>query len=104
MDLIKALVNHKRLEYDTSGLGVNPMGLAATEEELALRASRFLKAELKRAGLTYADLAERLKEHGLPNETEASIKAKLRRGTFPATFLLGCLAVLGITALVLADL
>jgi len=80
------------------------MGLAATEEELALRASRFLKAELKRAGLTYADLAERLKEHGLPAETEASIKAKLRRGTFPATFLLACLAVLGISALVLADL
>ena len=80
------------------------MGLAATEEELAERTSRFLKAELKRAGLTYADLAERLKEHGLAGETESSIKAKLRRGTFPATFLLACLAVLGISALVLADL
>ena len=54
--------------------------------------------------LAYADLAERLKEHGLPNETEASIKAKLRRRTFPATFLLGCLAALGIAALALADL
>ena len=80
------------------------MGLAATEEELALRASRFLKAELKRAGLTYADLAERLKEHGLPAETEASIKAKLRRGTFAATFLLACLAALELEGMRLEDL
>lgn len=80
------------------------MGLAATEEDLALRASRFLKAELKRAGLTYADLAERLKGHGLPAETEASIKAKLRRGTFAATFLLACLAALELEGVQLQDL
>jgi hypothetical protein len=80
------------------------MGLAATEEELALRASRFVKAELKRAGLTYANLAERLKEHGLPSETEASIKAKLRRGTFTATFLLATLAALEMEGIRLADL
>ncbi len=80
------------------------MGLAATEEELALRASRFVKAELKRAGLTYADLAGRLKEHGLPAETEASIKAKLRRGTFAATFFLATLAALEMSGLSLEDL
>jgi len=80
------------------------MGLAETEQELALRASRFIKAELKRAGLTYADLAERLKAHGLPSETEASIKAKLRRGTFAATFLLGTLAALELEGLALTDL
>lgn len=80
------------------------MGLAATEEELALRASRFLKAELKRAGLTYADLAGRLKSHGLPSETESSIKAKLRRGTFAATFLLAALAALEMEGIRLEDL
>jgi 2-hydroxychromene-2-carboxylate isomerase len=80
------------------------MGLAATEEELALRASRFVKAELKRAGLTYAALAERLKEHGLPSETEASIKAKLRRGTFTATFFLATLAALQLEGIQLQDL
>jgi 2-hydroxychromene-2-carboxylate isomerase len=80
------------------------MGLAATEEELALRASRFVKAELKRAGLTYANLAERLKEHGLSSETEASIKAKLRRGTFTATFLLATLAALEMEGMRLEDL
>jgi len=41
-----------------------------------------------------ASTAERLKDHGLPGETEASIKAKLRRGTFAATFLLATLAAL----------
>jgi urease accessory protein UreF len=80
------------------------MGLAETEEELAERTARFLKAELKRAGITYAQLAERLKEHGLPNETEASIKAKLKRGTFAATFFLACVAVMGLTGIDLADL
>jgi hypothetical protein len=29
-----------------------------------------------------------MKEHGLPDETEATIKAKLSRGTFAARFLL----------------
>ena len=38
------------------------MGMAKTEDELAERASRFLKAELKRANVTYEDLAERLKK------------------------------------------
>jgi hypothetical protein len=80
------------------------MGLAKTEQELAERTSRFVKAELKRAGLTYAALAERLKEHGLPNETEASIKAKLRRGTFTATFLLATLAALEMEGVRLEDL
>ena len=80
------------------------MGLAETEEELALRASRFIKAELKRAGLTYADLADRLKAHGLPAETEASIKAKLRRGTFAATFFLATVAALEMEGIRLEDL
>ena len=39
-------------------------------------------------GVTYQELAARLGEHGLPDETEHSIKAKLKRGTFPATFFL----------------
>ncbi len=80
------------------------MGLATTEQELEVRASRFIKAELKRAGLTYADLAERLKAHGLAAETEASIKAKLRRGTFAATFLLATLAALGMDGVRLEDI
>ncbi len=80
------------------------MGLAQSEKELSERASRFLKAELKRANITYAELAERLKEHGLMDETEASIKAKLKRGTFPATFFLAAIAAIGLGELILDEL
>jgi len=80
------------------------MGLAATEDELGERASRFIKAELKRANVTYTELAKRLKEHGLPKETEASIKSKLARGTFAATFLLATLAALELEGVRLEDL
>ena len=79
------------------------MGLAKSESELAERAARYLKAELKRAGVTYEGLAERLKEHGL-DETRHSIAAKLKRGTFPATFFLACLAALELTGVALEDL
>ena len=70
------------------------MGLAATEDELRDRVARFIKAELKRANLTYAELASRLEQHGVPGETENSIKSKLKRGTFAATFLVATLAAL----------
>ena len=80
------------------------MGLAKTEEELAERVSRFIKAELKRADMTYDTLAEKLKKHGFQNETQDSIKSKLKRGTFAATFLLACLAVLELEGIRLEDI
>jgi hypothetical protein len=69
------------------------MGLTEREKEWGARASRFLKAELKRADIGYKELAERLNKHGL-EETETSITGKLARGTFAASFFLSCLAVL----------
>jgi hypothetical protein len=80
------------------------MGLAASEEELRDRLSRFIKAELKRGKLTYADLAERLKDHGLPSESDTTIKAKLKRGAFAATFLVATLAALEMEGMRLEDL
>ena len=59
--------------------------LTEREKEWGARASRFLKAELKRAGIGYMELAERLNKHGL-EETETSIAGKLARGTFAASF------------------
>ncbi|MGH6813720.1 MAG: DUF6471 domain-containing protein [Methylocella sp.] len=79
------------------------MSLAKSEQELANRASRFLKAELKRANVTYEELAERLKRHGL-NETRDSVAAKLKRGTFAATFLLACLAALELEGVRIEDI
>jgi Domain of unknown function (DUF6471) len=79
------------------------MGFAKTEAEIGERAARFLKAELKRANVTYDELAERLKEHGL-SETRNSIAAKLKRGTFPATFLLAVMAAIELESVSLTDL
>jgi hypothetical protein len=59
------------------------------------RAKRFLKAELKRVDVSYKELAERLKKHGM-EETEASIANKLSRGTFAATFFLATAAAIGV--------
>ena len=79
------------------------IALAKTEKEWAERAARHLKAELKRADVTYEKLADRLKEHGL-TETRDSIAAKLKRGTFSATFFIGCLAALEITSMRLEEI
>lgn len=79
------------------------MAFAKTEREWAERAARHLKAELKRADLTYDDLAERLKNHGF-KETKASIANKLARATVPASFFLACLAALELGGVALDDL
>jgi hypothetical protein len=79
------------------------MPLATTEQEWADRARKFIKAELKRADLTYEELARRLEAHGL-TETEASIANKLRRGTFATTFFLATLAALGREGMKLEEL
>lgn len=79
------------------------MAIAAKEREIAERASLFVKAELKRAKVSYAELAARLKEHGL-EETEASIANKLARGTFAATFFLATMKAIGRESVNLADL
>ena len=79
------------------------MGLSAKEREYGNRASRFLKARLKQAGVGYKELAERLNRHGL-EETETSITGKLARGTFAASFFLAVLAVLEMEGVRLEDL
>ena len=67
------------------------------------RAKRFLKAELKRADVTYEELAARLEKHGL-SETKASIASKLSRGTFAATFFLATLTALELEGIRLEDI
>jgi hypothetical protein len=56
----------------------------------ATRSKRFLQAELKRRGVTYAGLAELMTENGLP-ETEGSITVKINRGGFPTWLFLAAL-------------
>jgi len=79
------------------------MGFPKTEEEWARRASDYIKLELKRAEVTYAELAKRLSRLGL-RETEASIANKLKRGTFRATFLLAVAVAIRSEAVRLEDI
>jgi hypothetical protein len=57
-------------------------------------AANLLKAELKRRGITYGQLVERLAEIGVP-EKEVNVRNKLARGKFSAAYLLQCLQAVG---------
>ena len=78
------------------------MAYAKTEEEWGARASAFLKAEMKKADVTYVEMTKRLKKHGF-RETEASLTMKLKRGAFAASFFLACLAALELEGVALVD-
>lgn len=73
-----------------------------TEAQWTDKASRFLKAELKRAGVDYEELAIRLTKAGMA-ETKASVANKLSRGTFQAAFLLASLKAIGCASMRLED-
>jgi hypothetical protein len=79
------------------------MDVAAAERELVERMKRFVKAELKRADVTYEELAERLREMG-HGETKVSVANKLSRGTFPATFFIAVMTAIGKQTINLAEL
>jgi hypothetical protein len=76
-------------------LGANPLSDSPEFEE---RAQRLLKAELKRAGVTYAQLSEKLAAMGI-TEAEPNIRNKLARGKFSAAFMLECLQAIGCATL-----
>lgn len=53
-----------------------------------------LKAELKRKGVTYAQLVGKLADIGVM-DSEPNIRNKLARGKFTAVFLVQCLEAIG---------
>ncbi|MBN9309310.1 DUF6471 domain-containing protein [Devosia sp.] len=63
-----------------------------------LMAANLLKAELKRKGVTYAQLVEKLAAIGV-DEKEVNVRNKLSRGKFTAAFLLQCLTAIGVATL-----
>lgn len=63
------------------------------QNEWETKATNLLKAELKRQGVTYAQLAE------LIDEKEVNIRNKLSRGKFSAAFLLQSLNAIQVTDL-----
>lgn len=72
-------------------------------KEYEERAKNLLKAELKRRGVTYAGLVEKLAVLGI-HETERNIANKVSRGGFTAAFLLQCLAAIGTSKIDVSDL
>ncbi|RWF67237.1 DUF6471 domain-containing protein [Mesorhizobium sp.] len=58
--------------------------------EYETKAKNLLKSELKRKGVTYAQLAEKLAAMDI-HETERNLNNKISRGGFTAAFLLQCL-------------
>lgn len=66
--------------------------------EFETRAKNLLKGELKRRGVTYAQLAEKLEAIGV-KENERNLNNKISRGGFTAAFLLQCLVAIEATSL-----
>lgn len=65
------------------------------QTEWETRVANLLKAELKRKGVTYAQLVDKLADIGV-EEKEANIKNKLSRGKFSAAFMVQCLEAIGL--------
>lgn len=57
-----------------------------------------LKGELKRRGVTYQQLVEKLAAIGVI-DSEPNIRNKLARGKFTAVFLVQCLSAIGASSL-----
>jgi Domain of unknown function (DUF6471) len=71
----------------------NPVNLEYEE-----KAKNLLKGELKRRGVTYGQLVEKLAAIGI-TETERNLNNKISRGGFTGAFLLQCLTAIGVTDL-----
>jgi Domain of unknown function (DUF6471) len=69
-------------------------------QEFETLAKNLLKGELKRRGITYAELAEKLAAIGV-HENERNLNNKIARGGFSAAFLLKCLKAIGSSTLLL---
>ena len=64
------------------------------DTEWQARVKNILKAELKRRGVSYKQLAERLEAMGV-HDSERNINNKISRGGFTAVFFLQCLQAIG---------
>ena len=71
----------------------NPLTLEYEE-----KAKNLLKGELKRRGLGYRELSEKLAAIGV-QETERNLANKISRGGFSGAFFLQCLEAIGVVTL-----
>lgn len=68
------------------------------EKEWEDRVKGMLKGELKRRGVTYAELVGKLADIGVM-DSEPNIRNKISRGKFTAVFLIQCLQAIGASSL-----
>jgi hypothetical protein len=87
---IHIVVNDNHIAYDEK----YDICEDAMETDWPARVKGLLKAELKRKGVSYRDLAAKLTEMGIP-ETEPNIANKISRGGFTAVFFVQCLVAIG---------
>ncbi len=66
--------------------------------EFETKAKNLLRGELRRKGITTAQLAEKLHAMGIP-ETERNLNNKISRGGFTAAFFIQCLTAIGSSTL-----
>ena len=74
------------------------MPKAQTDAEWSDRAKNLLRSELKRKGVTYAQLSDLLEKIGV-QANEKNIANKISRGVFTMAFFLQCMAAIEITEL-----
>jgi hypothetical protein len=74
----------------------------ATNSDWEAKVKGLLKGELKRRGVTYQQLVEKLAALGVV-DSEPNIRNKLARGKFTAVFLVQCLEAIGASSLRLSD-
>lgn len=74
----------------------------AQNTEWEAKVKGLLKGELKRRGVSYNQLVEKLAEIGVV-DSEPNIRNKLARGKFTAVFLVQCLDAIGASSLRLSD-
>ena len=69
-----------------------------TKDDWDRRTRNLIKGELARRGVSYDDLAIRLKKIGVDQNAD-NIRSKINRGTFSATFMIQVLKALGCKSL-----
>ena len=72
------------------------MPKAQTDAEWSDRAKNLLRSELKRKGVTYAQLSELLEGIGV-DENEKNIANKISRGVFTMAFFLQCMTAIDVS-------
>ena len=70
------------------------MAKVENQNEWAIKAKNILKAELKRKGVGYRELAEKLTEMGT-EIGEQGVANKISRGGFSASFMIQCFEAIG---------